>query len=725
MAEGMDTAAAPRSAGLGWWLFATAALVLLAWPMLISPVFSGDTDLWYHLNAGRHIRETGALPDHGFFSFIEPARPFTDYYWLSQLGFHAVHGLAGYAGLAGLRVLLFGGFGVLAAALLGREARSRSTGGFLLAGALLILALLAVQGRFANLRPHAFTYLIALAFLAILELRPRRMPALPALAVLWVNLHGITYPLLVVICLAYLAELGRDAWRARSLGPDRRKAVLLGLSLLAVWATPHLGRLLPVPFRLTPLAHEYIGELRKTPLSELADLRFENLVPTGSTAVVLLAGFALLAVVRGLRGRRLRLAHLLLAAGGAVLLAQGVRFGSEFAIFTLPLLATLPMAEAEGQADAKPWLRGPLAALLALPLAVAAWTFRPVPFPFPAASLPVGAVHFLRAEGGSGRVLHHPNGGGFLQWELHPPYRIFMDMEVPFLFRDEDMVLAVAAQEHPAALDRLLARYAPDFVLVSHWEPGFGALMGARPDYAAVFLDDASVLFAHRAKAAPVVARHELSALAPFGDPARGFEGLVRAGGREAACRELEALVALWPGSGLARQWLAQARLEEGRAAEALAILDAIPAQASTGAAAFLRGQVLIGLGRPQEALAAFQDGLDKTGGPEPPTFHRAIARILHAQGNHRDAHAAFKRAIRVMEEPAAEDLFRYAGSAIATGRVEEGLQLLRIAELRLRPGEEALRARIHSALAAAGSAPIEAGPPVQSAPKSPYLRTQ
>jgi tetratricopeptide (TPR) repeat protein len=240
-----------------------------------------------------------------------------------------------------------------------------------------------------------------------------------------------------------------------------------------------------------------------------------------------------------------------------------------------------------------------------------------------------------------------------------------------------------------------------------------------------VFLDDASVLFAHRGKAARVVAKHELTALAPFQDPGRGFAGVVRGGNREAACTELQAMIALWPGAGLARQWLAQARLEEGKAQEALAILERIPARAFTGATAFQRGQTLLALGRPHEAIQAFRGALDHPRGPEPPAVHRAIALTRHSFGDHARAYAAFKRAIRVMDEPSAEDLFRYAASAIGTGRIEEGVQLLRVAELRLKPGEEALRARILSALAAAGSAPIEAGPPVQSTPKSPYLSTQ
>lgn len=726
MEQGANTGAWFRSARLGWWIFALLALALLAWPMATSPIFVGDTDLWYHLNAGRYIRDTGALPDRSFFSFIEPARAFTDYYWLSQVCFHWVYDRAGYAGLAALRVLLFVAFAALAAGFFGRGAETRGRAGTLLAGVLLILVLLVVQGRFGNLRPHGFTYLFALAFLAILELRPAWVPVLPVLAVAWVNLHGITYPLLLVICLAYLAELFFRAWRAGGLErAERLGAAALGLSMLAVWATPNLGSLLPVPFRLTPLAHEYIGELRKLSLAELADLTFEKFLPQGPTTMVLLLVAAILTTVLTLRKRDARIAHLLLFAGGTVLLAKGVRFASEFAIFTVPLVSGLPALLHRREERQGSWLHIPAMALALVPLAWAAWSARPLPFPFPSASLPTGTMHFLRTAGEGGKVFHHPNGGGFLQWELHPRYRIFMDMEIPFLFQDEDIAVALAAHGSPVVLDRILTRYAPEYVLAPHWEPAFGALMTARPEYAVVFMDDAAVLFAHRGRAAGVVARHERLALSPFKDPRRGFAGVVRPGNREAAFQELQALVALWPGAGLARQWMAQARLADGAPAEALAILDGIPRQAWTGSAAYLRGQALAALGRPAEAARVFEGGLDCSGGPEPETFHRAIARALHSVGDHRGAYAAFRRAVKVMDEPSAEDLFRYAVSAIGTGHVEEGIQLLRIAELRLRPDEEALRARVLSALATAGSAPIQGGPPVQSTEKSPYLTTQ
>ena len=69
------------------------------------PIVAADTDLWYHLNAGRFIAANGALPQTAFFSFLRPAPVWLDYYWLSQLVFYGVHSAAGYLGLVELRAL--------------------------------------------------------------------------------------------------------------------------------------------------------------------------------------------------------------------------------------------------------------------------------------------------------------------------------------------------------------------------------------------------------------------------------------------------------------------------------------------------------------------------------------------------------------------------------------------------------------------------------------------
>ena len=71
------------------------------------PVVASDTDLWYHLNGGRYLFDTGSIPHTGFFSFLTPEKQWVDYYWLFQAVIYKIYSLAGYAGIIVFRAVLY------------------------------------------------------------------------------------------------------------------------------------------------------------------------------------------------------------------------------------------------------------------------------------------------------------------------------------------------------------------------------------------------------------------------------------------------------------------------------------------------------------------------------------------------------------------------------------------------------------------------------------------
>jgi len=83
-------------------LFITASYYLFQWPII-----AYDADLWYHLSNGRHIINTGAIPDSSYFSFITPPREWLNYYWLFQVLVYKVFSLSGYQGLIILRTIVY------------------------------------------------------------------------------------------------------------------------------------------------------------------------------------------------------------------------------------------------------------------------------------------------------------------------------------------------------------------------------------------------------------------------------------------------------------------------------------------------------------------------------------------------------------------------------------------------------------------------------------------
>lgn len=173
----MNSPRATRS----WVLF--AGTVAVAFLFGLFPLF--DFDIWGHLAAARLIRQTGEVPDVDPFLWGAAGRPWTDIYWLFQLGAAALFALGG----APLLVLAKAALAALAVAL-SLAARRPGTVAPLAVG--VWLAPLVVLGGRSYERPEMVSLVLVAAFLAVLARageRPRLLWALPALQLFWVNSH--------------------------------------------------------------------------------------------------------------------------------------------------------------------------------------------------------------------------------------------------------------------------------------------------------------------------------------------------------------------------------------------------------------------------------------------------------------------------------------------------------------------------------------------------------
>jgi len=164
------------------WVLLTGT-VAVAFLFGLFPLF--DFDLWGHLAAARLIRETGQVPTVDPFLWGAASRPWTDLYWLFQLGAGALFALGG----APLLVLAKAALAALAVAL-SLAARRPGTSAALAAG--VWLAPLVVVGGRSYERPEMISLVMVAAFLAVLARareHPRLLWALPALQIPWVNSH--------------------------------------------------------------------------------------------------------------------------------------------------------------------------------------------------------------------------------------------------------------------------------------------------------------------------------------------------------------------------------------------------------------------------------------------------------------------------------------------------------------------------------------------------------
>src|SRR5262249_21531044 len=217
-------------------------------------------------------------------------------------------------------------------------------------------AALFLVGRLTLLRPGNFSYLAIVGLVFALESR-RGLLALPALAVVWMNLHGIEYPVLLLILGAYLGE-----WTLARLGllpnvapPPARAVAAVAVALLAPAATPYGVTLLAARCRPLGVASQYIKELKPLDLAAALGLRLEGLYVPRPAFLGFLLGASAFAALASLQRGRLRPAHLVLAAGGALLLARADRFSAEFTLLAIPLLGAFRPRLRVGPAIARPF----------------------------------------------------------------------------------------------------------------------------------------------------------------------------------------------------------------------------------------------------------------------------------------------------------------------------------------------------------------------------------
>jgi len=661
--------------------FAAVAVFAVRWPIV-----SVDTDLWYHLNAGRQIAADGAIPDSAFFSFLRPSPAFLDYYWLSQVGLYGVHALGGPVALILLRAALALatlGFAlaVLRAVRGGREGLPWAAFVFTLAG-------LYVLERFTAIRPHAATYLLIAVFLYLLEAR-RALWLLPPLAVLWVNLHGIEYPVMLLIAGAYLAEWALARF---GLAPAARAASVRELALVAavipcVLLTPHGLGLIGTPFAEVSFAGQYIEELRPVDPWSLLQVSLNGLFVSQPTLRTLLVALAAVAALASLRRATLRPAHLILLAGGAVLLLRMQRFSMEFALLALPLLGAFrPPALAPGAL--------PRALALALLVAVSILPFRYLVqildprcgFPVCTRGLPEGAVALLARENATGDLLNHPNEGGYLEWSLFPRQKIFVDLQTPFLFPDTAIFAADQAFQDPVVLAGLIGTYSPSFLLVPNQLRGFASIVASFPDFAPVFVDDSSVLYASASQNPELVARHRLRAIEPFGLTVLGAGDDPRA--LAAAEAELRRINEIHPGGGRTGVFEGALALERGDFDTALRRADELlrihPDRPEPNR---LRADTLFRMRRFGDAEEAYALALDRLGDDPKTAGQRAYLEgqlwsCLLELGRPGEAWRAARRAIPDIYAPGVsyDQLAALARVALASGHQAEGRRLLEFA---------------------------------------------
>lgn len=676
-------------------------VLLLRWPII-----AGDSDLWYHLSGGRYILAHGALPHDSYFSFLEPPKTWIDYYWLFQVLVYAVYSHCDYYGLIVLRAVAYlaTSLGILRLLFQGQVKRAAVPWCAFIG----ISCALILLPRNMLVRPHLFTYLFTVGFLYIYEVRPSLAWCLPLLGLCWCNVHGVTYPIMVLIIGSYAAEWLFTQLRARSWDAKQALKVLLPsiATLATVLLTPHGRALVGVPLTSTVGASHYILELRPLHLWDILSFQFVMMTPTAQTVFNVLLLLTCLTAVTALLGRRLRVSHLLLFLSGWVLLLRGARFVNDYVLLALPMLRAHPLLPSTRLTKRLPkpvYLVG-VGILLLIPMRVFLSTFSEKPrYPFSQANLPQGNITFLNTIRAQGNVLNHPNTGGYLQWMLYPTYRIFMDMEVPFLFSDEDMYLAQHVFTDEQVLGKVVARYRPGFLTVPNKYETFPEKIANFPDYVPVFFDDFEVLFVDRGQYPKLAEAYALRAVKPFSVMDKSVDEILeQASDRSGMLQEMERMLRVYPDCGTTNHIAAVLKNDQGDYRGAMTHAERIMKVYPESTNGYrLEGDALKGLKRYKEAISFYDKGIQYSSGSGRARLYKSIG-LAHLELQQYDqAYRLLKESVEVYSpRTKREDLYSLGIAAMRTGRGGEARTIFGyIADYLVGPEDVEWKQKIHEAL--------------------------
>jgi tetratricopeptide (TPR) repeat protein len=654
-------------------LIGTGLLFQLAYPIVLA-----DSDMWYHLDGGRYFWQHGEVPNHAFFSFIEPERLFVNYYWGFQALLAKIHEYAGYQGLLILRALLFTLTTLLAYRFIIEE-RARNYP-VLLFFLLFIAYFTLIEGRLPNLRPHLFSHLFILLFLYILERRPAWAPALPLITVVWSNVHGIEYPVPVLIGGAYFVEIVYVRLIRKSQDGERgwREALWLLACAPALLLTPHGWDLLSTPFTVSPFVSLYIQEM-KTLKPELLysvllsgdNLKVESVFPLAFI-------FCTFAIVRGLLDRSLRISHAILALGAYLLLVRGNRFVWEWALLVLPLLTHYSGSLQAPHSGRKLLSALHLLMILAMCLPFVSMAKRlpqHADYPFEASNAPVGVVRFLQQTGTGGKLFSPPSTAGFMHWELGSEFRIYADLQMS-LFNDLDVYSLYSFYRDVNGMGKILTRFQPDYIAVDQKNAPFKKRLEERGEYVPVFAGDKQVLYANRQTRPQIAERYELKLVNPFSLAQIGDDIAL-----DDHIAELAAMLEIYPQSRRILHTITLLLFDEKRFEEALPWVERFvryhPENANSH---YLLGNIYENTGRCVEAIGHYNRSKRYADTEFNLVLDNHIGSCYYVLQDFAAAYTHLGRSLNPYAKTrASADLYQLAFSAFIQGETEEAVLLLKM----------------------------------------------
>jgi tetratricopeptide (TPR) repeat protein len=638
--------------------FVAAAVLATALGFLAYLTEVRDPDMFHHMAYGRDIAQHGLRAEEPFLFPLRGTQTGPMPYWLGSFVIYLWASAFGDGSMAWFSAI-FGGLIALVLLLDSRPRRGPWNLSSLLATAAVLVPLLSFGRYRAFARPELMaTVLLALVMWAIRrfeEGQPRLLYALPALAILWTNLHPsvpvAVVPLGVMVAVGLLVHAlrhvsGRELTEVPPLRAIGYATAVGAVTLLAALLSPSPFNPLvtSLRFALSSLGFEDIGPpavaamermlpFAKRMVLEMQPLDWSSLNDT--FGVVL--GITALGFLFNLR--RLRLRELVTVIAFTILGFKAGRFAVMMAVVAAPITAR-NLGEALERLPER-WWRGwarPAAAvsLLAATITGCAW------FPVPSVvrfgtglrsyAFPVRAVDYLMASKIDGPIFNTFHFGGYIEWRTNR--MTFQDGRGLIPPGEEDA--SVSGPQNYGLFYGLDRRYRFEALVVNYPQPDpatAASLASTSPDadwgadrrfWALVAFDDGGLLYLRRdGRHAALIERDEYRLVRPANtylniSPDQSAQYLA----------ELRRSVVAAPACVRCRQLLGAAAMTVGGFEEAWgAVAPLLDRPIVERAGAMLVGaQAAEGLGHLDEATTIYRRLI--TLGQEVGTSRRALAKL-------------------------------------------------------------------------------------------------
>jgi tetratricopeptide (TPR) repeat protein len=468
-----------------------------------------DTDIWWHLAAGRLMVKEHRLLFADPFAADSLGSPWVNVHWLFQVLVFLLHRLGGIAAIVVAKVVLIGlGVGLGVRALCARLARP-----LWLPAAATVVGMLYPARHLMLARPTVFT-LVAITLMGLIVQRVRREGRLRwallliPVQVFWANVQGLYFlgPAVVACFVVGDAVAAVFGPRVPSLQPAPARRVWLGLAallpvlVLASAATPYGLQGLRLPFLLFGRIDAVAGQVFSRQVSEnVAPWLLERTAPGVLSAFKWLAALAFLSF---LPARRLALERLCLAT-----VFFGLALMANRNVLLFLWVAGPIVAENLAAWPSVRWLRrllvvGASIGLVAMVFARAREARGELPIgelaPF---RVPEHAVDRLLSDRlPAGPIFCTDRYGGYLIWRLYPNGRPMMDGRL-VLRSAQQYAEHLALGEHPENFDAYRRRHGiRTVILPTAYPDGFLPLVAwlyRQPSWRLLFTDGTQTLFVH------------------------------------------------------------------------------------------------------------------------------------------------------------------------------------------------------------------------------------